>query len=61
MFDTVDPSFKVHKSKLNKALIALLGNKLAEYYIIDNVEFNDGYNLYKINLEEDYITIDPIE
>lgn len=60
MFDPVEPSFKVHKSKLNKALIALLGNSLAEYYIIDNVEIKDGYNLYKIDLEEDYITIDPI-
>lgn len=60
MFDPVEPSFKVHKSKLNKVLIALLGKKLAEYYIIDNVEIKDGYNLYKINLEEDYIAIDPI-
>ena len=59
MFDPDDPSFKVHKTKLNKALRALLGNRLAEYYIIDNVAIEDGYNVYIINLEEEHISIDP--
>jgi hypothetical protein len=55
-----DPSFDQHKSKLNKALIKLLGPKLAEYYIISKLEIKDSHKLYKINLEEDYIHIDPI-
>jgi hypothetical protein len=62
MFDPVkgaDPSFDPHKSKLNKALVRLLGAKLAEFYIITKVEIQDRKYIYKINLEEDYIRIDP--
>jgi hypothetical protein len=55
-----DPSFDSHKSKLNKALVSLLGPKLAEFYIITKVEIQDRRNIYKINLDEDYIKIDPI-
>lgn len=56
-----EPSFKSHKSSLNRALINLLGPRLAEYYIINRVEIQDNNNLYKINIEKDYITIDPID
>jgi len=55
-----EPSFDSHKSKLNRALINLLGPILAEYYIINKVVIKDSTNLYKINLEEDYINIAPI-
>jgi len=54
-----DPSFDIHKSKLNKVLLEKLGAKLAEYYIISKVEIKDGINIYRINLDDDYITIDP--
>lgn len=53
------PTFDTTKYRLNKALVEQLGGKLAEYYIITNVEIKDGNNIYKINLEEDYITIEP--
>jgi len=62
MFDPekgADPSFDSHKSKLNRALVRLLGAKLAEFYIITKVEIQDRRYIYKINLEEDYIRIDP--
>ena len=54
-----DPSFDSLKSKLNKVLHDELGAKLAEYYIISKVEIKDGINIYKINLDENYITIAP--
>lgn len=54
-----DPSFISHKSKLNKALVKILGGKLAEFYIITNVTKEDGVKIYKINIEDDYIKIDP--
>jgi hypothetical protein len=62
MFDSekgADPSFDSHKSKLNKALVEILGARLAEFYIITKVIIRDGINIYKINLEDDYIRIDP--
>lgn len=63
MFDPekgADPSFDSHKSKLNRALYNVLGAKLAEFYIITKVEIQDRKNIYKINLDDDYIRIDPI-
>ncbi len=62
MFDSekgAEPSFDSHKSKLNRALVSILGAKLAEFYIITKVIIEDGINIYKINLEDDYIRIDP--
>jgi hypothetical protein len=62
MFDSEkwpDPSFNSHKSKLNKALVRILGAKLAEFYIITKVIIKDSTHIYKINLEDDYIRIDP--
>lgn len=62
MFDSEkwpDPSFDSHKSKLNKALVKILGARLAEYYIITKFVIRDGINIYKINLDDDYIRIDP--
>jgi|ERR1035437_687827 hypothetical protein len=54
-----NPTFRTVKSRLNKALKDQLGPTLAEYYILDRVEIRDDYNRYKINLEEEYITIEP--
>jgi hypothetical protein len=53
-----DPSFKSIKAKLNKDLYKKLG-PLADYYIITKVEVKDDINIYKINLEKEYITIAP--
>ena len=52
-------SFEPCRTKLNKALISQLGPNLAEHYILDTVEIKDGDNLYKINLDKEYITIEP--
>lgn len=52
-------TFEPCRSKLNKALIKQLGPNLAEYYILDSVEIKDDYNRYKINLDKEYITIEP--
>ena len=52
-------NFEVVRSRLNRALYNQLGPKLAEYYILDRVEIKDSYNKYKINLDEEYITIKP--
>lgn len=52
-------NFEVNRSRLNKALYSQLGPNLAEYYILDCIEIKDNYNKYKINLEEEYITIEP--
>lgn len=63
MFDSEkggDQYFDTHKSKLNRALVEILGAKLAEFYIITKVIIKDGINIYKINLEDDYIRIDAI-
>jgi hypothetical protein len=54
-----DPSFDSIKSKLNKDLYKKLGSNLADYYMITKVEIKDGMNIYKINLEKNYITIAP--
>ncbi len=52
-------SFEPYRSKLNKALINQLGPHLAEHYILNSVEIHDDYNRYKINLDKEYITIEP--
>lgn len=52
-------SFEPCRTKLNKALISQLGPNLAEHYILDTVEIKDDDNLYKINLDKEYITIEP--
>lgn len=52
-------SFEPYRSKLNKALVNQLGPNLAEYYFLVSVEIKDDYNRYKINLDKDYITIEP--
>jgi hypothetical protein len=54
-----NPTFETVRTRLNQALVNQLGPKLAEYYIIVTVEIKDDYNKYKINLEEEYITIEP--
>lgn len=56
-----DPSFASNKSKLNKAIIKMLGQSLADFYIITNVIIEDGTHIYKIGLEDKYIKIDPKE
>ncbi len=56
-----DPSFDSIKSKLNKDLYKKLGPNLADYYMITKVEIKDGMNIYKINLEKNYITIAPAQ
>jgi hypothetical protein len=55
-----NPSFDSIKSKLNKNLIQNLGPRLADHYIIDKVVIKDDINIYKINLEKDYISIAPV-
>lgn len=52
-------NFEIYRTRLNQALFNQLGPKLAEYYILDRVEIKDDFNRYKINLEEEYITIEP--
>lgn len=52
-------SFEPYRSKLNKALLKQLDTHLAEYYILDSVEIKDDYNKYKINLDKEYIIIEP--
>lgn len=52
-------NFEPYRTRLNQALVNQLGPKLAEYYILDCVEIKDDYNRYRINLEEEYITIEP--
>jgi len=62
MFESIkggEPTFEVVKSRLNRALVAQLGGKLAEFYILTTVVIKDNNNIYKINLEEEYITIEP--
>jgi hypothetical protein len=59
MIEMKDNNFRTVKARLNKALIEQLGPKLAEYYILIKVEIRDSINKYKINLEEQYITIEP--
>ena len=52
-------SFEPYRTKFNKALVKQLGSTLAEYYFLNSVEIKDDYNRYKINLDKDYITIEP--
>jgi hypothetical protein len=52
-------NFETNRTRLNKALVRQLGPELAEFYILDCVEIKDEYNRYIINLEEEYITIEP--
>ena len=63
MFYDVDkknnPTFDSNKSKLNAQLVNQLGASLAEFYIIDKIEIKDDVNLYKINIEEEFVKIDP--
>ena len=54
-----DPYFDTHKSKLNRVLIDTLGKTLADFYLITKVVIEDGIHVYKIDLEEKYIKIDP--
>lgn len=55
-----NPSFNSIKSKLNKTLVKNLTAAIADRYIIDKVVVKDGINIYKINLEKELISIDPI-
>lgn len=52
-------SFEPYRSKLNAALVRQLGSSLAEHYLLTKVEIKDDYNRYKINLDREYITIEP--
>lgn len=52
-------SFEPCRSKLNKALAKQLGPNLAEFYLLNSIEIKDDYNRYKINLDKEYITIEP--
>ena len=54
-----DPSFVSNKTKLNKALTNLLGKTLADFYIVTTFVIEDGINVYKIDLDDKYIRIDP--
>jgi hypothetical protein len=54
-----DRNFETNRTRLNQSLVNQLGPNLAEYYILDRIEIKDEYNIYKINLEEEYITIEP--
>jgi hypothetical protein len=55
----VGGTFETVRSRLNSALVNQLGPKLAEFYILIKVEIKDDHNKIKINLEEEYITIEP--
>ncbi len=55
-----NPSFNSIKSKLNKTLVKNLTAAIADRYIIEKVVVKDGINIYKINLEKELISIDPI-
>jgi len=55
-----NPSFGSIKSKLNKTLYKNLAATLVDHYIIDKVVVKDGINIYKINLEKDFISISPV-
>jgi len=62
MFESVtgaNPTFEIVRSRLNKALVEQLGAQLAEYYILTTLVIRDGINKYKINLEDEYIKIEP--
>lgn len=62
MFESVsgaNPTFEIVKSRLNRALVEQLGGQLAEYYILTTLVIKDGINKYKINLEDEYIKIEP--
>lgn len=52
-------SFEPYRSKFNAALAKQLGSSLAEHYFLTSVEIKDDYNRYKINLDKNYITIEP--
>lgn len=52
-------SFEPYRSKFNGALARQLGPTLAEHYFLTSVEIKDDYNRYKINLDKEYITIEP--
>jgi hypothetical protein len=54
-----DRNFEINRTRLNQSLVNQLGPNLAEYYILDRIEIKDDYNRYKINLGEEYITIEP--
>jgi hypothetical protein len=53
------PTFETVRSRLNRALVEQLGGSLAEYYILSKVVIKDSFNVFKINLEEEHITIEP--
>lgn len=55
------PTFETVRSRLNRALVEQLGGSLAEYYILSKVIIKDSYNVFKINLEEEYVDIKPLE
>ena len=62
MFESVtgaNPTFEIVRSRLNRALVEQLGGQLAEYYIISTLVIKDGINKYRINLEDEYIKIEP--
>lgn len=55
-----NPSFNSIKSKLNKTLLNNLTTTIADRYIIDKVVVKDGINIYKINLEKEFVSIAPV-
>lgn len=59
MVDPKNSTFRTVKARLNQELHNQLGPKLAQHYLLVRVEIKDSINKYKINLEEDYITIEP--
>lgn len=59
MLDPNNSTFRTVKTRLNQELYKQLGPKLAEYYILVRVEIKDSINKYKINLEKEYIRIEP--
>jgi hypothetical protein len=59
MVDIKNSTFRTVKTRLNKELNKQLGPNLAEYYLLVKVEIRDRMNKYKINLDKEYITIEP--
>ena len=59
MVDKRNSNFRTVKTRLNQELNSQLGERLAQYYLLVNVVIGDGLKLYKINLDEEYISIEP--
>lgn len=49
--------FRQEKSKINKEIKNIVGIKMSEFYIIDNIK-EDDLKLYKLRIEKEYILLD---